>query len=128
MAVAVAVAVAVAAAADRRAGRFSCAACGKCYGWKPALAGKRGRCACGRVMRIPATAPGTPAAPRPVIAASPIASRPRATPQPKPVWEVPGYDPSAYEDEDGRSPSGNWSPTADDPDVEPSAKKLARPA
>src|SRR5436309_3195542 len=38
--------------------RFTCDVCFKAYRWKPELAGRRVKCACGRVM----TAPSAPAA------------------------------------------------------------------
>jgi hypothetical protein len=44
------------------AGKFSCAACGRQFAWKPALAGKKAKCACGEPLLIPQSPPG-PAAP-----------------------------------------------------------------
>jgi hypothetical protein len=41
-------------------GKFACDACGKRYAWKPQLAGKKARCACGAMMVVPqAEAPRT---------------------------------------------------------------------
>ena len=39
--------------------KFPCPACGKQYTWRPQLAGKRAKCACGSVVQIPKTAPAT---------------------------------------------------------------------
>src|SRR5262249_1024662 len=47
---------------DAVAARFSCDACGKTYGWKPELAGKKAKCKCGAVIPIPAEPPGSPPA------------------------------------------------------------------
>ncbi|MGB7156708.1 MAG: hypothetical protein WBD40_01500, partial [Tepidisphaeraceae bacterium] len=35
-------------------GKFACDACGKRYTWKPQLAGKKAKCACGATMVVPA--------------------------------------------------------------------------
>lgn len=32
---------------------FSCPACGRRYGWKPAMAGKTARCICGTILHVP---------------------------------------------------------------------------
>src|SRR5438105_1170669 len=37
--------------------KFPCPSCGKQYTWKPALAGKSAKCACGALVAVPATAP-----------------------------------------------------------------------
>ena len=37
--------------------KFACSSCGKQYTWKPALAGKQAKCACGAVMLVPAQPP-----------------------------------------------------------------------
>ncbi len=37
--------------------RFSCGACGKTFKWKPEIAGKKGKCACGASIMVPMTAP-----------------------------------------------------------------------
>lgn len=34
-------------------GKFACEACGKRYAWKPQLAGKKAKCACGAMMIVP---------------------------------------------------------------------------
>ena len=39
------------------AGQFACEVCGRRYKWKPALAGRRVKCACGEEMLCPATPP-----------------------------------------------------------------------
>lgn len=57
--------------------KFACPACGKRYGWKPEIAGKKAKCKCGEVMSVPASAP--PAAP-----ASAPASRAVPPPPPPP--------------------------------------------
>lgn len=36
-----------------REGRFECDSCGKSYAWKPQLAGRRARCACGHEIVVP---------------------------------------------------------------------------
>ena len=46
--------------------KFACPACGKRYGWKPEIAGKKAKCKCGEVMSVPKSAPS--AAPAPVQA------------------------------------------------------------
>jgi hypothetical protein len=43
-------------------GKFSCPACGKQYAWKPQLAGKKAKCACGAMLVIP-QAEAAPAGP-----------------------------------------------------------------
>jgi hypothetical protein len=35
------------------AGQFVCVGCGKRHPWKPAIAGKKGKCKCGRAMTVP---------------------------------------------------------------------------
>ena len=45
-------------------GKFNCDACGKRYTWKPQLAGKRAKCACGAVIVVP-DAPSPPPAAEP---------------------------------------------------------------
>lgn len=42
---------------DTSDSKFACDACGKQYAWKPQLAGKRGKCACGAAIAVPATDP-----------------------------------------------------------------------
>ena len=37
--------------------KFSCAACGREFRWKPELAGKRAKCKCGAAVQVPATDP-----------------------------------------------------------------------
>ena len=46
-----------------KASTFACPACGKTYPWKPALAGKKGKCKCGSVMSIPLKLPSAPPPP-----------------------------------------------------------------
>jgi hypothetical protein len=49
--------------------RFSCSQCGRSFRWKPAIAGKKARCVCGAVAKVPITPPTaakpTKAAPAP---------------------------------------------------------------
>ena len=37
--------------------KFSCAACGREFRWKPELAGKKAKCKCGAVVPVPAQEP-----------------------------------------------------------------------
>jgi DNA-directed RNA polymerase subunit RPC12/RpoP len=46
-------------------GRFSCAACGRSFSWKPELAGKRVKCKCGEKLTVPATDPAAEMEPAP---------------------------------------------------------------
>lgn len=39
--------------ADVGTSRFACEACGKSYTWKPELAGKKVKCKCGQILRVP---------------------------------------------------------------------------
>jgi hypothetical protein len=50
--------------------KFTCAACGKEYRWKPELAGKKAKCKCGAVVPVPAQAPRA-AAPKPAAKPKP---------------------------------------------------------
>src|SRR4051794_30652218 len=43
-------------------GKFPCSACQRRYTWKPELAGKRVKCKCGEVMRVPQRSPAEEAA------------------------------------------------------------------
>ena len=45
------------------AAKFSCAACGKQYRWKPEMAGKKAKCKCGAAVQVPTTDPAKAAAP-----------------------------------------------------------------
>jgi DNA-directed RNA polymerase subunit RPC12/RpoP len=42
--------------------KFVCPSCGKQYKWKPELAGRSAKCACGAKIVVPATAPVAPPA------------------------------------------------------------------
>jgi hypothetical protein len=55
--------------------RFSCGECGRIFTWKPAIAGKKAKCACGASLIVPLDAPevGKPTTP----AASPAAAPPK---------------------------------------------------
>ena len=67
---------------ETAAPKFSCPSCGKQFRWKPELAGKKGKCACGGVLSIPATPPATatrsapppppPAPPPPPVERNPL--------------------------------------------------------
>ena len=70
--------------AEADQGRVGCPGCGKTYRWKAELAGRKVRCKCGQVMRMPADAPGAAlddsdgydlASPEESAAAAPTASR-----------------------------------------------------
>jgi hypothetical protein len=50
--------------------KFTCAACGKDYRWKPELAGKKAKCKCGAVIAVPSQAPKV-AAPKPAAKPKP---------------------------------------------------------
>jgi hypothetical protein len=54
--------------------KFACPACGKQYRWKPELAGRSAKCACGAKLVVPsdapATATGTATDPAPAAAAA----------------------------------------------------------
>ena len=39
---------------------ISCPHCGRAFPWKPALAGKKGKCSCGQILTIPITPPAPP--------------------------------------------------------------------
>lgn len=39
---------------------ITCQQCGRAFAWKPAIAGKKGKCACGQVLSIPAAPPVPP--------------------------------------------------------------------
>src|SRR5688572_15584270 len=39
---------------------ITCQRCGRAFAWKPAIAGKKGKCSCGQVLNIPATPPAPP--------------------------------------------------------------------
>jgi len=88
------------------AAKFSCPACGKQYTWKPALAGKQAKCACGAVMLVPAEPPGCEepddvydlAEAAQVASATPTAARSAAVPPvvtPAQVQTSPMATPSA---------------------------------
>lgn len=71
-------------------GKFSCAACGRQYGWKPQLAGKKAKCACGAAVVVPQ---GPPASASPPAAPSPAPSRASSpAPAPAPVPDDDLYD------------------------------------
>jgi hypothetical protein len=48
--------------------RFSCAACGRSFQWKPELAGKRAKCKCGAAVEIPKVDPDEALRPAPPTA------------------------------------------------------------
>jgi hypothetical protein len=56
--------------------RFSCGACGKTFKWKPEIAGKKGKCACGASIIVPMTAPQLAGAkPRVTVTTTPVVKR-----------------------------------------------------
>src|SRR5688572_25349404 len=68
-------------------GSITCGQCGRSYRWKPELAGRQAKCACGKMIDVPAAPP--PAAARSAPPAAPaVAPRPQPapprTPQPPP--------------------------------------------
>jgi hypothetical protein len=42
------------------AAMITCGHCGRAFAWKPAIAGKKGKCSCGQVLNIPVTPPTPP--------------------------------------------------------------------
>jgi hypothetical protein len=73
---------------EERGLNFACPACGKEYPWSAELAGKKGKCKCGNVWRVPADPPGSSAATK---SAAMLA---RPMPSPKPVATSLHEDPS----------------------------------
>ena len=57
--------------------RFNCPACGKSFRWKPEIAGRSAKCACGSKLVVPTEAPAAAAPPPPAPA-------PTTTPAPQP--------------------------------------------
>jgi hypothetical protein len=51
--------------------KFACPACGKQYKWKPEMAGRTAKCACGAKLTVPATAPVAASAPSSAPAPAP---------------------------------------------------------
>lgn len=47
--------------------QFACPYCGRKKVWKPELAGKQGKCACGQIIMVPRTPPGGAAEPEPFL-------------------------------------------------------------
>jgi hypothetical protein len=52
--------------------RFNCPACGKSFRWKPEIAGRSAKCACGSKLVVPKDAPAAtaPAPPPPIVKAA----------------------------------------------------------
>src|SRR5688500_20411706 len=78
-------------------GQFACETCGRKYKWKPALAGRRVKCACGEEMVCPATPPADGddlydfAEPsRPTVPPQPVATKPRAAASAPLPYQNPG--------------------------------------
>jgi DNA-directed RNA polymerase subunit RPC12/RpoP len=77
--------------------KFSCAACGKEYRWKPELAGRKAKCACGAAIVVPAERPAAGPAPAPLKppAAPPVAPpAARAVPAPDAALPPPAPPPT----------------------------------
>jgi hypothetical protein len=56
--------------------RFPCGSCGKTFKWKPDIAGKKGKCACGASITVPMTAPQLAGAkPKVTVTITPVAKR-----------------------------------------------------
>lgn len=53
--------------------KFACPYCGKLYRWKPEMAGRSAKCACGAKLVVPAEAPKSVAVP--VAPPAPVASQ-----------------------------------------------------
>ncbi len=83
--------------------KFACPSCGNEYSWNSRLAGRKGKCKCGEIMRIPAEPPGSSRATK----SAAVMSRPMPRPMPTPT--------SLYEDSSAHgvpaegSPSGSQS-------------------
>ena len=59
--------------AKRVGGKFACPTCGKQYSWKPQLAGKKAKCACGAAIVVPnAEAPSPPPPPSSAASSNPL--------------------------------------------------------
>jgi hypothetical protein len=80
--------------------KFSCGACGRTFRWKPAIADKKAKCACGALVNIPISAPATSkltpkvvvttaVPPRRVVAATMTASKPASPPLVKRAPAIP---------------------------------------
>jgi hypothetical protein len=90
------------AAQQQQNGSVSCTGCGKRYTWKPELAGKKAKCKCGAVLRMPGAPPtagttsaSTPAVPpaRPIAAPkvrapAAVAATPAAADAPDDLYDV----------------------------------------
>jgi hypothetical protein len=78
-------------------GRFSCESCGKSFRWKPELAGRKAKCACGAVVNCPAQADDPDAlydlSPSPVM---PVQKPVPAAPAPL-AYRAPREDPGAVD-------------------------------
>jgi len=82
----------VIASSTEAGGHFSCAACGRRYKWKPALAGRSATCACGRSIAVPLNST-TPDDELYDVSETP---RPSA-PSPSPAVVPPAHGPLAYQ-------------------------------
>jgi hypothetical protein len=84
------------------AGKITCESCGKQYAWKPELAGKRAKCKCGAVVKIPLEDPAMAPPPPPPVDDGPppvpegfesgydVADEP-PPPPPVPAGSAPAY-------------------------------------
>ena len=90
---------------------FACPSCGKQYPWSAELAGKKGKCKCGNVWRVPAEPPGSSSATK---SAAMVA---RPMPRPQPVATEQHEEPEADVEETASSGSNGTNgeaSTADD--------------
>ena len=80
--------------------KFTCTGCGKEYRWKPELAGRKAKCACGATLVVPTERPGngaSPAAQPPSVSvhAPAAAVAPPPVPPAKPAEAKPSVAASA---------------------------------
>ena len=80
-------------------GKFSCAACGKQYAWKPQLAGRKAKCSCGAAVVVPTSPVDDEVYDVAAAPVAPTASRPTSGWQtdsvPLPVQSIPVLHPPA---------------------------------
>jgi len=93
---------------EERGLNFACPSCGKEYPWSAELAGKKGKCKCGNVWRVPVDPPGSSAATK---SAAMLA---RPMPSPKPVATSLHEDPSLDASVDDAAPTSEFNGEASD--------------